>query len=520
LSLVKTDLNVPYHRAISFDNRNVTTEDPNISASSPIPTGHPRGLYTLFFTEMWERFSYYGMRALLILFMAESVKNGGMGFSEQMAGAIYGLYVGGVYLAALPGGWAADRLLGAQRSVFVGGCLIALGHFSLAIPGIWSFYLGLLLVVLGTGLLKPNVSAIVGGLYPEGGARRDAGFTIYYMGINLGAAIGPLVCGWLASKNGWHYGFAAAGAGMVLGLVQYQLTRKPLGEAGRLPGNTAPLSPLGRISLVAISIATVGILAACFGGLIKINPVALAERTTFVIVGIGVLYFVSIFMFARLNTAEKKRLGVLIALLIASAIFWGGFEQAGSSLNLFADRHTARMIRALNFEIPPAWFQSLNPLFILTLAPVIASAWVSLGRRQLNPTVPVKFAMGLLMLAAGFGVMALAAVFVAKGEKVGPLWLTLTYLLHTTGELCLSPVGLSSVTKLAPARLTGQLMGTWFLATSLGNLIAGLAAVGLSPDKLDQMPMFFLKITFMPVIAGALLFLLARRLRTWTSGAE
>ena len=211
---------------------------------------------------------------------------------------------------------------------------------------------------------------------------------------------------------------------------------------------------------------------------------------------------------------------MLIALLISSAIFWGGFEQAGSSLNLFADRHTERIIAALNFEIPSAWFQSLNPVFILTLAPVIASVWVTLGKRKMNPAVPVKFAMGLLMLAAGFGVMALAAVFVAKGQKVAPLWLTLTYLLHTTGELCVSPVGLSSVTKLAPARLTGQMMGTWFLATSLGNLIAGLAAGGLSPDKLDQMPMFFFKITIMPIIAGALLFALARRLKNWMSGAE
>ncbi|MHB8522418.1 MAG: peptide MFS transporter [Limisphaerales bacterium] len=481
---------------------------------------HPRGLYTLFFTEMWERFSYYGMRALLVLFMVDTVGKGGMGLDDKMATSIYGLYTAGVYLAALPGGWVADRLLGAQRSIWYGGILIAAGHFTLAIPRTEAFYLGLVLVVLGTGLLKPNISAIVGELYPEGGARRDAGFTIFYMGINLGAAIGPLICSTLGEKVNWHYGFAAAGVGMVFGLVQYRLTAKYLGEAGRHPGNRTGLSRSNRVVLFCAAAAAVSLVGLGLAGVIRLDPIAIARRTTSFIVAVAVIYFAGVFLFCKLDRTEKGRVGVIFILFLAAAVFWAGFEQAGSSLNLFGERHTARTIGWFHYEIPAGWLQSLNPVFIITLAPIVAGLWVRLARRLLNPSVPVKFGLGLLLLGVGFLVMSAAATRVVAGHKVWPTWLMSTYLLHTIGELCLSPVGLSSVTKLAPRRLVGQMMGIWFLGASLGNLIAGLVAGEFRSDAVDQMPAQFLQIVLMPVAAGVLLIVFARPIKKWMAGIE
>ncbi|MBU6400716.1 MAG: peptide MFS transporter [Verrucomicrobia bacterium] len=489
-------------------------------AAGAEPARHPRGLYTLFFTEMWERFSYYGMRALLVLFMVDAVGKGGMGLDDKVATSIYGLYTAGVYLAALPGGWVADRLLGAQRSIWYGGLLIAAGHFTLAIPRVEAFYLGLMLLVIGTGLLKPNISAIVGELYPEGGARRDAGFTIFYMGINLGAAIGPLICSTLGEKINWHYGFAAAGVGMVLGLIQYRLTARHLGEAGLRPGNQRALSRVNRLAFGGAMAALVLAVGLGLTGRLRINPVWLAQRTTTVIVSVAVLYFVAVLGLGKLESAEKKRVIVIFLLFVSAAIFWAGFEQAGSSLNLFAERHTERTIGRLHYEVPAGWLQSLNPLFIITLAPVVAATWVRLARRRLNPSVPVKFGLGLVLLALGFLVMSGAALRVVAGHKAWPTWLMSTYLLHTIGELCLSPVGLSSVTKLAPRRLVGQMMGTWFLGASLGNLIAGLVAGEFKPDTLDQMPTQFLQIVWMPLAAGVLLIVLARPIKKLMAGVE
>jgi POT family proton-dependent oligopeptide transporter len=489
--------------------------------STDVPaTRHPRGLYTLFFTEMWERFSYYGMRALLVLFMTDAVARGGMGLTDKTAAAIYGLYTAAVYLAALPGGWVADRFLGAQRSVWIGGIVIAAGQFLLVVPSTGSFYLGLVLVVIGTGLLKPNISTIVGDLYPEGGARRDAGFTIFYMGINIGAAISPLITSALGETINWRYGFGAAGLGMVLGLVQFHLTRKHLGEAGLRPGRPGGPTPGDRLLLYAGGSTLILAVLLVFAGVIPFHPPTVARSTTYLIVGVAALYFASLFLSSDLERREKQRIAVIGILFLASAMFWSGFEQAGSSLNLFAERHTRRIVSFASFEIPAGWFQSLGPVFVISLAPVIAALWVNLSRRNLNPSLPAKFALGLFLLAAGFLVMAVASRGIASGARAAPTWLISTYLLHTLGELCVSPVGLSSVTQLAPRRLVGQMMGIWFLATSLGNLVAGLIAGEFDPGAAGQMSNRFLQIVLTTAGAGLLLLLCLGPVKRLTTGVK
>ncbi|MEI7908350.1 MAG: peptide MFS transporter [Verrucomicrobiota bacterium] len=484
-----------------------------VEPAGPAARRHPRGLRTLFFTEMWERFSYYGMRALLVLFMVRETASGGMGLSDEDATAIYGLYTAGVYLMALPGGWISDRIFGAQRTVWYGGIIIALGHFTLAVPWTQTFYLGLVLVVVGSGILKPNMSALVGELYPEGGARRDAGFTIFYMGVNLGAALGPIACCYLAQQLGWHWGFAAAGVGMVLGLTQFRWTQHWLGDAG---GALPESRRVGRVGMgigagmVAVAAGLVGL---CLAGIIVIYPPAIARLASWVIVLIAAVYFAYVLLLLGLDRNEKRRVLLVLVLFLAAALFWAGFEQAGSSFNLFAERHTDRVIGAGGLVIPAGWFQSLGAVFVIALAPVMAALWVALARRNRNPSIPMKFGLGLMFLALGFGVMAAASGFVAAGKQVLPVWLVATYLIHTVGELCLSPVGLSSVTKLAPRKLVGQMMGLWFLATALGNLIAGLLAGAFSSEAVQHWPVMYLKITLLPVAAGLLLMVFSRLLR-------
>lgn len=500
---------------------------PGSSAQTPpsTPPGavanrrHPRGLATLFFTEMWERFSYYGMRALLVLFMVDAV-SGGMALDDKTATAIYGLYTAAVYLMSLPGGWLADRLWGAQRAVWIGGIVIALGHFTLALPWTQTFYLGLVLVVIGSGVLKPNMSGLVAELYPEGGARRDAGFTIFYMGVNLGAALGPLICGWLATSLGWHWGFGAAGVGMMLGLVQFRLSRAWLGEAGLRRGNESPLHLAERALLHGGTAAVIVITALAITGLVTLDPVSIARWATYVILAIAAAYFAGVFALGSLDPTEKKRVSMILVLFIASALFWAGFEQAGSSFNLFAERYTDRRLDWFNYTVPAAWFQALGPVFIIALAPAFAALWVWLARRQLDPSIPVKFGLGLLLLAAGFVVMAGASRVVAAGDAALPAWLISTYLLHTFGELCVSPVGLSSVTKLAPRRFVGQMMGIWFLATSLGSLIAGLLAGEFHGDRVAEWPAMYLKIIILPVAAGLLLIVFSRPIKRLVAGAH
>ncbi len=409
------------------------------------PAGHPVGLRTLFFTELWERFSYYGMRALLVLYMVDA--GSGLGLDDQTATAIYGLYTAAVYVVALPGGWIADRLLGTQRAIWIGGLIIAAGHFTLAIPGRVTFFLGLLFIILGTGLLKPNISAVVGELYARGDPRRDAGFTLFYMGINIGAFIGPLICSTLgeSARFGWHYGFAAAGVGMLAGLWYFRRTQSRLGDTGRHPSlDRAVAADRPRIRAgwrnVAIGVGIVVLAStAVLTGVVEIDAVAAAQRTGVLIALMALAYFVYLFAFAGLTPDEKPKAVVIVILFLACAMFWSGFEQAGSSLNLFAERYTQRVFGG--FEIPAGWFQSLNAMFVFTLAPVFAAMWVALARRNLNPSTPAKFAIGLILIGAGFLVMIGAAQLVQRGEQVLPTWLIMTYLVHTMGELALSPVG-------------------------------------------------------------------------------
>jgi proton-dependent oligopeptide transporter, POT family len=482
--------------------------------------GHPRGLATLFFTEMWERFTYYGMRALLVLFLVDAVTNGGFGFDDKTATAIYGLFTAAVYLVALPGGWIADRLIGAQKAVLYGGLLIALGNFTLwvsATPAM--FYLGLMFIIVGVGLLKPNISAIVAELYPEGGGRRDAGFTIFYMGINVGAFLGPLITAWLALQYGWRAGFAAAGFGMLLGVGQFLLTRHHLHGAGSVPHVAAGSDPAGAWKWLWLGTAlTVALIALPFLGIVQVSPVQLQNAGVYVIVGMAALYFLYLLFFAGLDTVERKRVLVLVVLFFACALFWAGFEQAGSSLNLFAERNTDRMIGS--FEVPAGWFQSLNAVFIVMFAPVFSALWVWLAKRNMDPSTPVKFALGLIGMAVGFLVMVAAAEIVAGGAEAAAYWLVLTYLLHTYGELCLSPVGLSSVTKLVPQRFVGQSMGVWFLAISLGNLVAGAIAGEFDSENVAAMPGQYMNIFWFGAISAVVLFLISPIVKKWMGGVK
>ena len=483
--------------------------------------GHPRGLATLFFTEFWERFSYYGMRALLILFMTAAVTDGGLGFETTRAGAIYGLYTAFVYLLALPGGWVADRIVGQRRAVLIGAIIIALGHFSMAMPSVSTFYLGLVLIVIGTGLLKPNISTMVGELYPEGGARRDAGFSVFYMGINLGAFVAPLITGWLGETIDWHLGFGAAGVGMVLGIVQYLVGGKHLGQIGVHPnvGNDpAAASRNLRRLMIALGAAVVVVGGAWLlqnAGVLSITIEGVAGAAGGVIVGLALLYFAYMFFAGGLNATERKRVTAVFVLFVFSAVFWSGFEQAGSSLNLVADRLTDRTFGAR--EMPASWLQSVNALMIIILAPVFAWLWIRLGARGREPSSPAKFTLGLVFLGLGFAVMIVAAQRAADGTLVSPMWLVLTYLLHTIGELCLSPVGLSTVTKLAPHRMVGQMMGIWFMSISLGNLFAGL--IGGQFGTMAPAQIFGL-VAAVTIGAGVLLWLLVKPIRNLMSGVH
>ncbi|MBO6585206.1 MAG: peptide MFS transporter [Gracilimonas sp.] len=519
--------------------------------------GHPRGLSTLFFTELWERFSYYGMRALLVLFMtAEAVGgNPGLGFSVGEAAAIYGIYTFFVYVLSLPGGWVADNIWGQKKAVFVGGCIIAAGHFSMAVPTTTFFFIGLALIVVGTGLLKPNVSSMVGDLYPEGGARRDAGFSIFYMGINFGAILGPLLCGLLGEGYNWHYGFSLAGFGMLLGLVSYKIGDKYLEGAGDLDESFTDeqIKKRSRLfygisSFLAAAVVIFGFLQS--SGAINVALEALAQNLGIVAVIITLIFFIYIIFFGGHTQQEKKRLGVIFWLFILAALFWSGFEQAGSSLNLFAADLTDRaagpseflggmgsLILTLILAVPIGWYafktfkredlwvmakvavavssvgllaffywlftqigngwiipastlQLINPTFIVIFAPIFGMLWTWLASRKANPSIPVKFGLGLLGLAAGFFVLSWGSANASSTSLVSPAWLIVTYFLHTVGELCLSPVGLSSMTKLAPKNRVSQMMGIWFVATALGNLMAGLVAgqlENLAPSGLFQM---------------------------------
>jgi len=556
--------------------------------------GHPRGLATLFFTEMWERFSYYGMRALLTLFMTAPVAvagNPGLGYGAAKAGAVYGLYTSMVYLLALPGGWVADNLWGQRRAVFVGGCLIAAGQFALAsplvgVPPTPSFFTGLLLIVLGTGLLKPNVSTMVGELYPSAeaagddpeaklraeqwGAKRDAAFSIFYMGINLGAIIGPFIAGTLGERISWYWGFSAAGFGMILGLIQYKQGDKYLGNVGYLATGEAPdvvarnsrrfylvtavvaaviavlvvmvnqgiftISLQGFATWLGYGILLVTILfftylimgaawaagvAAVFAGLVAllVPPLGTTIGGRYAIAAVLGLFIIMNAVFLAVGgervTTTKKRLMVIFWLFLLAAVFWSGFEQAGSSMNLFARDLTDRVF--FGWEMPTTWLQNVNPIFIVVLAPVFGWLWTWLAQRDANPSIPLKFALGLLGLAAGFFVISWGAAQATPEQPVTSAWLVVTYFLHTCGELALSPVGLSSMTKLAPKGRVGQMMGVWFIAAALGNLIAGLVAGQLETLAPSQV---FWTVALVAGGAGVVALLLSRPVKRLMAGIQ
>jgi POT family proton-dependent oligopeptide transporter len=453
-----------------------------------------------------------------MLYMTAELLHGGLGLTKATAGAIIGLYGCAVYLVALPGGWIADRLLGRQRAVFVGGCIIALGHFTLAIRDTRAFFAGLLFIILGTALLKPNASALVGDLYPEGGARRDAGFTLFYMGVNLGAFIGPLVCGGLKDHWGWHYGFAAAGVGMVLGLIQYAKTWRHLGDAGLHP--MVPTSNAKRDwALVGSALGAIALITTlAMSGVLVLNPVILAKGTSWVITAVAALWFAWAFLLAGLTSAEKKRLVVIAILMGGSALFFSGFEQVSSVMSLFAKDYTNRQM--FGREIPAEWFQSVNPMLILLLAVPMSNLWLLLARKGSLPSLATKFAGGLLLLGVGFVVMYFAAGRALAFGRVSPDWLCTMLLLNTVGELCLSPVGLSAVTKLAPPRLTGQTLGVWFLAISIGNLVAGMLASGMDESEVANMPTQFLTVALIACGGGAVLLVCSPVIRKLMPGVE
>jgi POT family proton-dependent oligopeptide transporter len=476
--------------------------------------GHPRGLATLFFTEMWERFSYYGMRALLILFMVASVDKGGLGFDVGKSGSIYGLYTAMVYLMNLPGGWIADRILGQRRAVLYGGSIIALGHFSMAVPGLSTFYLGLGLIVIGTGLLKPSISTMVGQLYSENDHRRDAGFSIFYMGINIGAFLSPLACGYVGQTINWHWGFGLAGIGMTLGLIQYMLGGKYLGTAGLDPvpsenpaaqkrhlavGTLATAAALGVLALLSIT------------GAIRLTAEGIANIVGVLLIVLSVGVFAWLLSAGDWTPVEKKRFLAIGVLFLASALFWSAFEQAGSTLNLFAERSTDNHI--FGYAYPSSFYQSLNSLYIIFgLAPLMAWLWV---RKEISS--PAKFAWGLILVGLGFVVMVIAARRASSGVQVSAGWLWLTYFLHTVGELCLSPVGLSAFTKLAPARVAGLMMGVWFLSTSIGDYIGGRMA---SFYESWSLPSLFGAVAAFCIVLGLVLALFVKPIKKLMGGVN
>ena len=469
--------------------------------------GHPIGLRTLFLTEMWERMSYYGMRALLVLYMTGSLTgfNPGMGLSAIDANAIYGIYVGMVYFMVVPGGWIADNILGHQKAVLIGAIIIALGHFTLAIPIEQTFFLGLILVVLGTGLLKGNISTIVGNLYQQNDQRRDSGYTIFYMSINIGSTLGFLICSWLGEKIGWHYGFGAAGIGMAFGVYQFINYRHLLGDAGMNPNEMLDSKRAKLISWTKRSLVLMFLVIGLgLFGMITIDPRVFAENFAYFLTIVAGAYFIYLYVFAGLNSNEKKNLLLLFVLFIGAAAFWSGFDQSASSLSIFARDYTD--LSVAGYIIPIGWLQFANPIFVVTFAPIFAGIWAHLARMNLDPSLPLKFAIGLIFMALSFIVMVYAVKLAMVSAPVGMQWLLITYLLQTWGELALSPIGLSAFSKYSPKRYMGQMFGLWFLASAIGGVLAGLLGGDATVDGLNSVqPIFTFMIQYYVVIAIALI---------------
>ncbi|MDQ0205733.1 peptide MFS transporter [Alkalicoccobacillus murimartini] len=478
--------------------------------------GHPKGLFTLFFTEFWERFSYYGMRAILVFYMYYEVSKGGLGLPENTALAIMSIYGSLVYMSGIIGGWLADRLFGTSKAVFYGGVLIMLGHIVLAIPGsVPMFFVSMVLIVLGTGLLKPNVSSVVGDLYSETDNRRDAGFSIFYMGINLGGFLSPFIVGTVGTEVDFHLGFALAAIGMFIGLITFLLTRsKNLGLAGQFPSNPLNDAEKKRTGLL-FSIAA--IIIALFVG----TGLYYGYLTFDVFVGIiGILgfliptvYFVVMYRSPKTTPTEKSRVLAYIPLFIASVMFWAIQEQGSTILANYADKRT--QLSFAGIELSPAWFQSMNPLFIIMLAPVFAWLWVKLGARQ--PSIPKKFSIGLLFAGLSFLVMLFPAYLSGGSGLVNPLWLVLSYFIVVLGELCLSPVGLSATTKLAPAAFSAQTMSLWFLSNAAGQAINAQVVQYYS---IENEIMYFGIIGGSAIALGILLYLFTPFIRKFMQGVD
>ena len=429
---------------------------------------HPKALYFLFTIEMWERFSYYGMRALLVLYMVKYLL-----FSTEKAGNVYGIYTGLVYLTPLIGGYIADRYLGQKICIIIGAILMMIGHFAMSISDLPFFYSALGLLIVGSGFFKPNISTMVGQLYEKNDPRRDGGFTIFYMGINLGAFLSPLICGTLGEKVSFHYGFAAAGVGMLIGLLIFMW------------GQNKYIKPVGNAPVCEDIM------------LVKDHH----QKTTCDL---------------PLTKDEKQRIAVIFIMMFFCIFFWASFEQAGSSLTLFAERSTDRLIPFLNWEFPVSYFQSVNPLLIILLAPLFSKMWLDLADISKNPSLPVKFSLGLFLVAVGFVLMVIASAIAGTG-KVSFLWLIGVYLFHTLGELCISPVGLSMVTKLAPLKFASLLMGTWFLSSFFANFIAGYFAGSYDNLKTTE---FFLIPVVLTGISAILILFLTKLIKKWMHGVE
>ncbi|TQK44980.1 POT family proton-dependent oligopeptide transporter [Streptomyces sp. SLBN-118] len=446
--------------------------------------GHPRGLATLFMTEMWERFSYYGMRALLVLYLvsggadaATGSQGGGLAMTAATASAIYAVYVSMVYLMAMPGGWFGDRVWGARKTVTVAGFVIMAGHLSLAVPGQAMFFVGLILVAVGSGLLKANISTMVGHLYdgPDD-PRRDGGFTIFYMGINLGAFAAPLVIGTVGEKHNWHLGFALAAVGMALGLAQFLIGTRHLSEKSSVVPN--PLDAAERKAILLKVASAAVVIAGFYGavvvaGMYTLNWALVPLTLAGLIIPIAVL--VRIKRDRSLSTVEQSKMSAYIWFFVAAAVFWMIYDQGGSTLSLFADGKTGDSL--FGFDFPATWFQSLNPLFVMALAPVFAWMWLWLARKNQEPSTIVKFAMALVLVGGSFFVFIVPMGMAGDSTKVSPMWLVSIYMIQTIAELCLSPVGLSVTTKMAPQKYASQMMGVWFLAVTAGDCATGLLAL-------------------------------------------
>jgi POT family proton-dependent oligopeptide transporter len=503
--------------------------------------GHPAGLFPLFFTEMWERFSYYGMRSILVLFMTLATAQGGLELNASQAGVIYALYTSLVYFAGLVGGWLADNTIGQRKAVFWGGVLIMCGHISLAFHAPAFFFSGLALIIAGTGLLKPNISTLVGLLYSPSDARRDSGFAIYYMAINIGSFFGQSACGYFAqhswfkanvlsplgfsAQSSWHFGFAAAAVGMFLGLVQFILSGRLMGAAGVDPYPPANAEEAlrrrkilrygGIVLLALVAMGVVGYYAVQRAGVdgdVLANAVNLGFGSILVVATL--LSFGRILFFSGLDRVERNKIYVVFLLFLASVIFWSAFEQAGGLLNLFALQKSQDQI--LGFEFPTAWYQNINPLGIIFLSPFFAYLWLRWGDR--SPSSPAKFAIGLMFVGLGFVFAGMgSAVFDRTEQRIHPMWLTSVYLCHSLGELFLSPIGLSLVTKLSPQRVVSQVMSIWFLANADANFLAG-QTIRLSESYTHTQ--IFWATAAITIGAGFLLALFVRPIRRLMGGVH